>query len=175
MPKLLLVIFILLLSLGGFAQKRLLFYNAKTLRTIELKEGHKASILYKGYLGQPEFFIQMVTHITDSTIVLGTNRSSKLFGKSDAPSAKTIRISDILGFRRMTVGRQLAQAGVSIAGVVGSYILIRNLYASNINPTGAFFISLGTGYGIIGITRLLFPENIKYHMEEGWQVKVIED
>jgi hypothetical protein len=179
MPKYLFALLFLVSSITCFAQKRLLFYNTKTLKTIELKEGHRASILYKGYMGQLEVMIHTVTQITDSTITLGSDFSGTPFatkpGKIAGLSYKTIRITDIEGFRRMTVGRQLARSGVNIIGIVGSYYLLRNVYTSNISGTGAFFISLGTGLGIVGITKLLFPENIKYYMEDGWQVKVVED
>lgn len=176
-----LVLFLLLsVSASCFAQKRLLFYNTQTLKTIELKEGHKASILYKGYNGQIEFVSHIVSEITDSTITIGTDMSS-LFpnrkpGSFIRSTHKVIRIEDIIGFRRMTLGRQWAKAGVSVAGIVGSFYLLHGVYNNaSISNAGAFFISLGTGFALLGVNQLLFPENIKYYFKDGWEVKVLTD
>jgi hypothetical protein len=172
------VLFLLLFcSLICFGQKSLLFYNTKTLRTIELKVGHKATLLYKGYLNQTEVICHTVTDITDSTIVIGSDLSiilpEKRPGQKLGQVQKVIRISDITGFRRMTIGRQLAKAGVGVAGAVGSFYLLQYIYQSDISRGNAFLISLGTGFSLIGLNRILFPENIKYYFEDGWQVKVI--
>lgn len=163
-----------------FAQKRLLFYNTQKLKTIELKEGHRASILYKGYNNQIEFITHTVSQITDSTITLGVDMSSyfpnRKPGQSIRMTYKVIRIEDIIGFRRMTLGRQWAKIGVSIGGIVGSFYLLHGVYNnSSISNGGAFFISLGTGFALLGLNQLLFPENIKYYFKDGWEVKVLSD
>jgi hypothetical protein len=162
------------------AQKHLLFFNTHTLKTIELKEGHRASILYKGYNDQIEFVTHTVTQITDSTITLGIDLSSyfpnRKPGQTIRMTHKIIRIQDIIGFRRMTLGRQWAKIGVSVAGLVGSFYFLHGVYNNGtISNSGAFFISLGTGFALLGLNQLLFPENIKYYFKDGWEVKVLPD
>jgi hypothetical protein len=177
MRKLTFLSFLVCMSLFCFAQKSLLFYHIQTLRTIELKVGHKATILYKGYLGQAEFISQVVTEISDSTITLGTDAqsffASQKPGKNIKQVHKVIRISDITGFRRMTIGRQLGKAGLSIAGVVGSIYLLPYVYGSGAGKGTAFFISFASGLTILGINQLVFPENIKYYFKDGWEAKVV--
>jgi hypothetical protein len=159
-----------------FAQQKLVFTHAATQKTIELKVGHRAAILYTGYLGQVEFARETVTDITDSTITLGVDITKILPnskpGKNNKLTYKTILIKDIKGFRRMTVGRQAAKSALSIAGIVGSFYLLQGVYSSDISNFNAFAISLGVGLGLYGINNLIFPENIKYYMQEGWTVSV---
>jgi hypothetical protein len=167
------------IAFGSFAQPTLVFTQASTHKKIEMHIGHRATILYKGYLGQLETAKETITDITDSTIVLGINyaetypRMAARPGKNLRMTYKVIRVSDIVGFRRMTIGRQLGSLAFKTAGIVGSFYLLRNVYANpSISAGNAFLISLGTGFSILGINSLLFPENIKYYMEDGWSVAV---
>jgi predicted phage tail protein len=173
-----LLLFLLAVSVQGFAQKGLLFYNTKKNKTILVKEGMRASILYKGYKGQTEFAREIIREITDSTITLGVDLTQVTGirpGKINSLTHKIIRVEDIVGFRRMGTGRQIAKTVVAVGGVVGSFYLLRNVYrSSTISSGSSFLISLGVGLGLVGINELLFPENIKYYMEDGWQVKVID-
>jgi hypothetical protein len=175
------VVLLLLFSsflLPVFAQKKLVFTYSATLETIEMKVGHRAAILYTGYRGQTEFARENVTEITDSTIVLGVD-ITRIFpnskpGKNNRLTYKVISIKDIKGFRRMTIGRQLAKSSFNIAGVVGSFYLLHGIYSSDISNFSSFAISVGVGVGLYGINNLIFPENIKYYMQEGWTVKVVD-
>jgi hypothetical protein len=180
MVKFLVFVVSLVISVNCFAQKKLLFYNSRTLKTIEMKVGHRASLLYKGYNDQVEFMCNNVTDVTDSTITLGIDMTEYFPNKKPGQFAripyKIIRIEDIIGFRRITLGRQWAKAGVSLAGIVGSFYLLHGVYNNSaISNTGAFFISLGTGFALIGLNHALFPENIKYYMKDGWKVKAFDE
>lgn len=143
-----------------------------------VKEGMRVSLLYKGYRGQNEFAREIIKEITDSTVTLGidiTEITGIRPGKINSVTHKVIRVQDIIGFRRMGTGRQLAKTVVAVGGVVGSFYLLRNVYrSSNISSGTSFLISLGVGAGLVGVNELLFPENIKYYMEDGWQVSVID-
>src|SRR5690606_34153092 len=97
--------------------------------------------------------------ITDSTITLGVNTSSffpnREPGRTIRMDHKIIRIEDIIGFRRMTLGRQWAKIGVSVAGIVGSFYLLHGVYNNSAIGNGsAFFISMGTGFAVLGINQL---------------------
>lgn len=173
-----LLLFLLSVSLHGFAQKELLFYNTKKNRTILIREGMRVSLLYKGYNGQVEFTKEIIRKITDSTVTVGVDVTELVPGlrpgKMNMLRHKVVRVEDIIGFRKMGVGRQVAKTAIAIGGVVGSFYLLRNVYSSsNISTGSSFLISLGVGVGLLGVNELLFPENIKYYMEDGWSVKVI--
>jgi hypothetical protein len=173
-----LFVFLFAVSVSGYAQKSLLFYNTKKKKTILAKEGMRVSILYKGYQGQVEFAKEIIREITDSTITLGidiTQLAPNIRpGKINKLTYKTVRVEDIIGFRKMGVGRQVAKSVVAIGGVVGSFYFLRHIYSSgNIGTGSSFLISLGVGAGLVAVNELLFPENIKHYMEDGWAVRVI--
>ncbi len=163
------------------AQKSLLFFNTQANKTIQVKVGHRASILYKGYLGQLEFAKETVTDITDSTIVLGINlaetmpRLAPKPGKSTRLTYKVIRINDIVGFRRMTLGRQFVRLTLTAAGLVGTFVVFNQAKIQGFTSFNASLITFGAGLGFLWINNLILPENIKYYMESGWQVKVLND
>jgi hypothetical protein len=170
---------ILFLSVPVMAQKSLLFYHTGKNKTIEIKQGIRVSLLYKGYMGQVEFSKEIIREITDSTITLGLDYTEMLPGlrpgRMNLFTHKVIRTEDILGFRKMGVGRQLAKTGVALGGAVGSFYLLRSVFNSNnISTANSFLLSLGIGTGLYAMNELLFPENIKYYMEDGWKVKVID-
>ncbi len=163
------------------AQKSLLFYNLQSNKTIHVKVGHRASILYKGYLGQIEFAKETVTDITDSTIVLGINLAETMPqiapkpGKATRLTYKVIRIDDIVGFRRMTLGRQVAKLSLTVVGVVGTFVIFNQAKLNGFSSFNASLITFGAGLSFLWINNLLLPENIKYYMENGWQVKVLNN
>jgi hypothetical protein len=172
--------FFFLCGIGLHAQHALLFYNPQQGKEIRMQVGHKACILYKGYLGQIEIAKETVTDITDSTIVLGVNLAEKMPalagkpGKRKTLTYKVIKHSDIIGFRRMTIGRQVAKIGLTAAGLVGSFYLVSNVYRGDFTTLQAFGISLAGGVAFVWLNNALLPENIKYYMDEGWQVKLIK-
>ncbi|MCU0441427.1 MAG: hypothetical protein MUE96_03440 [Bacteroidia bacterium] len=163
------------------AQRALLFTKPNTSDSILLQVGQKATLLYKGYQGQIEVFNQLVTDINDSTITLGfdhglSHKNQRQLGKKLRAAHKTIRIADIIGFRRITIGRQLAKSAVNIGLLVGSVLLLQSVYNTpNLNATADFFISMGIGFSVFGIQHIVLPENIKHYMADGWQVTVVRD
>lgn len=132
-------------------------------------------------MAQPEFVKETISDITDSTVVLGYSRYESLPksitkpGKHPKIMHKVIRIEDITGFRKMGIGRLLAKSAVSIGGIFASYYLLKDIYSSDISTGSSILLSMGVGFGLYGLTEALFPENIKYYMEDGWQVTVAYD
>ncbi len=178
MHKLFIVFCILSLSICFVAQAQTnLYFISKTKhKIIEVKPGQQLSIKYKGYLGQSEFVKQTVTEINDSMITLGVDPTAlgsigKMLEKNPKYVYRKIYIKDITAFRRMTTSRQLLKSGLLIVNVVGSYILLTNLYTKNkLSSSQTFFISFGIGLGTSIIINALFPENPKYQLENGWEV-----
>lgn len=158
------------------AQTNLYFLNRSKHKIIEVKVGHQLSIKYKGYLGQNEFAKQTVTEINDSMITLGVDPSTlgfagKMLENNPKFIYRKIYIKDITSFRRMTVARQLLKAGLLVANIAGTYVLLTNLYnANNYSVFETFLISFGVGVGTSVIINSCFPENPKYLLENGWEV-----
>ncbi|MES2779604.1 MAG: hypothetical protein V4651_06865 [Bacteroidota bacterium] len=181
MYKLSLSIFFLLFFVQCFAQKKLVFKNTKTQKTIELRVGNRVSFSYKGYMEQPEFVKETISQITDSTVVLGFSHFAALPksitkpGKHPKLVFKVVRIEDITGFRKMGLGRLLAKGAVSIGGIFASYYLLKNIYSSDISSGSSILLSMGVGLGLYGLTEVFFPENIKHYLEDGWTVSVAND
>lgn len=169
--------FLLLCTVTSSGQRQLLFFQEFSGKSVTIQQGHKATLLYKGYNGQMEVFSEMVTEITDSTVTLGADLSkvSKRFkpGRMKRNTFKVIRIQDITGFRKMGLGRQLLKTTVRVGEVIGTAYFLGYIYASDLSAGTAFLISMGTGFTIIGVNSVLFPENIKHYMQDGWQVKSI--
>ncbi len=132
-------------------------------------------------MGQQEFVKETISSITDSTLVLGGSymellpKSATKPGKHPKLVYKVIRIEDITGFRKIGTGRLLAKSAVSIGGIFASYFLLKDIYSSNISTGSSILLSMGVGLGLYGFTEILFPENIKYYRENGWQLSVIDD
>ncbi|AMS25685.1 hypothetical protein AEM51_00260 [Bacteroidetes bacterium UKL13-3] len=173
-------ILLMFVSLSCFAQKRLVFTNVQKQKVVELRVGNRATFYYKGYMDQPECVKETISDITDSTVVLGLSydgllpKSITKPGKYPKLMHKIIRIEDITGFRKMGTGRMLAKSAVSIGGIFASYYLLKNIYSSNMSSGTSILLSMGVGFGLLGVTELLFPENIKHYTEDGWQAKVVD-
>ncbi len=161
------------------AQPNLYFINKVKNKVIEVKIGQQLSLKYSGYLGQPEFSKQTVTDISDSFVVLGFDPEAlgKTFAKSMSNNPKfvhkKIMLKDILAFRRMTSGRQLLKSTLLLGNIFASSYLLSNLYNDNsITNFQRYFISLGVGFGASILISAIMPENPKYHLNDGWEVRV---
>ena len=53
--------------------------------------------------------------------------------------------------------------------------MLRGLYSSNIASGYSVIASIGVGLAVIELNELVFPENIKHYMENGWQVAVVQN
>lgn len=168
-----------LLPLLGLSQPALYFYNAQTNELITAKAGQQLVVLYKGYNGQTEFYKEIITEITDSTLTLGhdftkTNNFVSISQRKKAhkkgPAYKVIAIQDIMAFRRISPTRILSKAGLQIGSVVGLLFLVEDIYESpDISSSNAFFLSFGLGIASRTIINIIFPEDVKYYMSEGWK------
>jgi len=158
------------------AQPNLYFINRSKHKVIEVIPGHQLSVKYNGYLGQPEFFKQTLSDITDSSITLGIDpemfgASKKLLANNPRFMCRRIMLRDIVAFRRITLGRQLLKSTLMTANIVGTYFLLTDLYRNNrFSNLQTFLISLGVGIGTSYIINIAFPENPKYRLEDGWEI-----
>lgn len=129
-----------------------------------------------GYNNQLEYSANLVLEITDSTITLG----NKLFNahrnrlNHKINQHKTIRIQDIVAFRKRRSGVEIAKNLIQISALVGSAIILTGIYStSSISPGNALLLSIGTGLSINFGIKGLFPENAKFFMKDGWEIKYL--
>lgn len=161
-----------------FAQKSLLFLNTKTNKTIEVSEGQTISIQYQGYNNQVYHYKNLVTEINDSTIVLGNIADEpavwiQKLSKKFEPNYRIVAIKDIVAFRRITVGRQMAKNLISTSITVGTIFLGIDLFQYSKYTFGQnLLISLGFGLVSSTLNAFILPENPKYKIINEWVITV---
>lgn len=152
--------------------QQVVFFNPKLNKTITVKPGAKVFLGYKGYNGNIEFASNTVTAITDSSITLGVNLGFWLPNKKPSASTnnyKTISLKDITHFRKRSFGGEMIKSAMQIGAAVGSVFLLSDLYrSSDASRTGAVLISIGAGSLLNLSAKIIFPENAKYRMQDGW-------
>jgi hypothetical protein len=156
--------------------QQVVFTNHKLNKTIVVKPGCKVSLGYKGYNGMQEFASNTVTDITDSTITLGLDLSFWFPNKKPNSSTnhyKIIRLSDITHFRKRSMGGELLKNAMQIGAAVGSIYLLSDLYRnSSISRTNAILVSVGVGVVLNLTVKIMFPENAKHRMKDGWMINL---
>lgn len=176
MYKYIIAICVIVLSLKNSKAQNLLFVNKAQNQTITVKIGAKLYLGYRGYNGNKEFATNTVYEITDSTITLGINPEFMPFKTKPNISTnqyKVIRLKDITHFRKRSLGGQLTRDMLRIGTAIGTVILLSDLYRnSSISTSNAFFISLGVGITTNWGIKLMYPENAKYAIADGWQIVV---
>lgn len=171
------VIFTALLFISAFCcyAQELVFINSTQNKVIPVRIGNKLHLAYKGYNNQLEYCANLVFAITDSTITLGSKsfnpNRKRLNHKTN--HYKTIRIADIVAFRKRASGVEIMRNLLQIGAIVTSALLLSDLYAQNNSAGGALLLSLGTGLSINMAIKGLFPENAKYFIKDGWEIRYL--
>lgn len=160
-----------LVSITSSGQNVILFMNTKSGVVLKAKPGDQISVLYKGYLGQTEYYKHTLFEIKDSTFILGNPLQGK-GSQSLLPAYKEIKYSDVIAFRRMGIGRTLLKSTLSLGAAIGTLLVLDRLYTNNqVNNFAKIGISMGVGLGLrFGIDALL-PEKPKYFIKDGWELK----
>jgi hypothetical protein len=152
--------------------QQVVFFNPKLNKTITVKPGAKVFLGYIGYNGNTEFAANTVTAITDSTITLGVDLSfwfPKRKPSASTNNYKTILLKDITHFRKRSFGGEMIKSTMQIGAAVGSVFLLSDLYRStDVSRTGAVLISIGAGALLNLTAKIIFPENAKYRIQDGW-------
>lgn len=161
-----------ILFLNVSQAQQVVFFNPKINKTIIVKPGAKVFLGYKGYNGNTEFAANTVTAITDSTITLGVDLSfwfPKRKPSASTNNYKTILLKDITHFRKRSFGGEMIKSTMQIGAAVGSVFLLSDLYrSSDVSRTGAVLISIGAGALLNFSAKIIFPENARYRMQDGW-------
>jgi hypothetical protein len=152
--------------------QQVVFFNQKLNKTITVKPGAKVFLCYKGYNGNTEFASNTVTAITDSTITLGVDLSFWFPNRKPSASInsyKIIALKDITHFRKRSLTGDLIKNVIQIGTAIGSVVLLSDLYrSSDAGRTGAVLISIGAGALLNLTAKIIFPENAKYRVQDGW-------
>lgn len=161
------------------AQVLLNFNHPESGKKIPVRSGTTLSIAYRGYLGQTEYFKSTLSVAGDSTLILGNPLiQERYLGDSklkQALTSKEVRYSDLIAFRRISLGRMILKSTLSVGALVGSFVLLGDLYRnSDYTDLQKFGISIGSGLGVNVLIQLLLPENPKYKMEDGWEISIVK-
>jgi len=152
--------------------QQVVFYNPKLNKTILIKSGSKVFLGYTGYNGNTEFASNTVTDITDSTITIGLDMSYWLPNRKPSVftnNFKVIRLKDITHFRKRSLAGEMIKNILQIGGAVGSVYLLSDLYRDErYSRSSAVLISLGAGLVLNAASKVIFPENAKYRVQDGW-------
>lgn len=175
-----LLILTFIISSIAFSQSSILFIQPNQGKLIKAKPGDQLSISYKGYLGQTETYINILTEISDTTFVLGFIGNQNSFFKLNQSginnSCKEIKYSDIIAFRKSGPGRTLLKSTLAFGGAIGSILILNRLYKQNeISDFGKIGISLGVGIGINMLINLALPNKPIHQVVDGWQINPLKE
>ena len=164
MKKTLLILFFLL-SFIGFSQNALQFVQIVDNDTLIIYQKDKVNLSYNGYLNQEETKKGKILVINDTIVVIGNS----FFGNNY--NQKTILISDIQGVRKYSKFRQVAKFTTNVLVLAGSILLPEALGVTSV--AGIYATALGAGFVGLGVTSLIFPDNIKKTKRTGWDIKIL--
>ncbi|SMO60084.1 hypothetical protein SAMN06265379_103251 [Saccharicrinis carchari] len=166
--RVLLILSFFCISIGVHAQKSaLIFLNQAERKAVQIPKGGMMVVQYRGYLKQMELKSNSLIQVNDSMIVMGKPR---LF--ADAVDLTHIRISDITGFRKVSVGSQLLKTVLTVGATLGSYYALRN-NGDKLSSTQQLLLSSGAGLLTNISLKFIFPQNrIKHKTKDGWVLLV---
>lgn len=155
-----LTLFLLSAAYTAKAQQKLIFSHAQKSKEITVERNDIVKLLYTGYLGQIQEIYGHVEIINDSFIRFANNWS--------------VRVSDIVGFRKFSKYREILQSTTQIISFVGVLVAVPTIINNNpsLSNAGRWGVSLGLGAGASLLNAILFPTRIKNFMSEGWKAKV---
>ncbi len=160
------LMFILFISLGNLkAQKKILvFLNETEQQAVQIQTGGLVLLEYSGYLKQKELTMNYILSVNDSSVVLG---KSRLF--RGPLERREIRLQDITGVRKVSVGSQLLKFALTSVATIGSYYALSDM--NDINTTERLLYSTGIGLTTNFAIKLAFPtKKVKYKLNKNWKV-----
>ncbi len=153
--------------------------NPATGKTIEARQGNWLTVTYKGYLGQTDMYKQTISHVTDSSVFLGLYLPELSYESQQTLAGlglgyREVLLRDILTFRRMSAGRTVLKSFLSFGALVGSIVVLNNLYENSGYSTAAKYgISLGVGLGAKYLVNVLVSDRPKYAVKDGWEIRYL--
>lgn len=173
--KLLLLLILTTTQLFGQKYYRLEFKNLQLNKSFQANIGDKISIQYKGYLNHIDYVYDMFVGCDDSSVFIGVlnpNPDSKRIQRLQSNGKAyihQIRYSDIISFRRKTIGSELLRnLSISVTSI-GTYLLLtQSSFFTEMSPGWRFGSIVALGLGIESLHQVLFNHKTKYKMKDGW-------
>lgn len=155
---------IIALAATAGAQTTLVFENAQLQDTVKIEAKDYVNIEYKGYLEQPGQQMSYVKSISATSVYLAASM------KTLPAEGYEIKASDITGFRRMSMIQPFIKPVTSLGVLLGTYFVL----ADNKSMTEADLLLYTSVAGILVTYAVdfLFPEDIKFHVADGWNVRM---
>jgi len=164
----LVILSFLFISVCAQAQKSaLIFLHQEGRKAVQIPKGAMMVVQYRGYLKQMESKSNSIIQLSDSMVVMG---KPHLF--ADASHLTHIRIDDITGFRKVSVGSQLLKTALTVGATLGTYYGLRE-NGDKLSDTEQLLLSTGAGLLTNISLKLIFPQNkIKHQIKDGWIIMV---
>jgi hypothetical protein len=170
---------ILVVVPANSSAQQLLFYHVEKQKTIVVRPGNTLAISYTGYNGVREYVKLTVTDLTDTAIVFGIKSErlpffSNLKDGKHINSYKIVNYTDVVAFRRITLGRQVLKTTLRMALIAGTYSLVYETTRNTDMSSGNIFL-LSLGLGVAGNTaiNLLLPDQVKHNIVDGWKLQYV--
>jgi hypothetical protein len=164
MKKLFIVSAFLIFTLqtNMWAQKNLIFEHPASGEVVVVEDGDYLNLEYKGYLKQFQLFKSNVNSISDNSVFF-INKESGL-----PNNVYEIKGEDITGFRRMWKYQPFIKPIASLGVTVGTYFILED---NDLSPGTQLLYSVASGIALNYLIDFLFPEDIKFHISDGWTVR----
>ena len=159
--------FLLIMVCAQAQKSALIFLNQDARKAVQIPKGAMMVVQYQGYLKQMELKSNSLLQVNDSMMVLG---KPHLF--RDATNLTHIRINDITGFRKVSVGSQLLKTVLTAGATLGTYYGLRE-NGDKLSSTEQLLLSTGAGLLTNISLKFIFPQNkIKHQTKDGWIILV---
>lgn len=154
---------LMVLSATAAAQTRLIFENARSQETVVIESRDLVNIQFRGYLNQLQ--------LTKSTVAAVTDGSLFLFNANKDLPAQPFEIKgeDITGFRRIPGIQPYIKPIGSLGASIGMFYLLES--NAKITPAEQIIYTTLAGIAVNYLLDLLFPDDIKYQVADGWKVR----
>lgn len=167
MRSLTILLFLFFTVCAQSQKSALVFINHGEYKAVQIPKGAMMVVEYNGYLKQLELKSNSVIEINDSMVVMG---KARLFAQPQ--DITNIRIEDITGFRKISVGSQLLKTVLTVGATLGTYYGVRE-HGDRLSSTEQLLLSTGAGLLTNVSLKLIFPQNkIKNKMKDGWMILV---
>ena len=154
---------ILILAASSIAQTTLVFENAQAQDTVRIEAKDYVNLEFKGYLNQPSQQMSFVKSVNATSIYLAASM------KTLPPEGYEIKASDITGFRRMSPIQPFIKPVTSLGVVLGTYFILAD--NKSVSEADLLLYTSVAGLVITYAVDFLFPDDIKYQVADGWNVR----
>ncbi|MFZ4621649.1 MAG: hypothetical protein ACOYNS_13900 [Bacteroidota bacterium] len=154
---------IMLVAATAGAQTTLVFENATLQDTVRIEAKDYVNLEFKGYLNQPSQQMSFVKSVNATSIYLAASM------KTLPAEGFEIKANDITGFRRMSMFQPFIKPVTSLGVLLGTYFVLAD--NKSMSEADLLLYSSLAGLVITYAVDFIFPDDIKYHVADGWNVR----